>query len=219
MKNTADKELSACTPAPVRPECFNHTCNLPYGLIAQHVHQAMKDFVNFLDLINSQFCARGMLRLELFLMPATFSGMVGDFITARIPEYCRGVVKNRHHNGHPDLISFGKFPADSVQYAQEGVEVKASRYASGWQGHNPEAVWLMVFCFNSNTLNERNKEEYEPRPFRFTGVYAAKLEKSDWFFSGRSVSSRRTITASVTKSGADKMKDNWVYKDSGELKR
>ncbi|GIW00120.1 MAG: hypothetical protein KatS3mg058_1523 [Roseiflexus sp.] len=132
MKNTADKELSACTPAPVRPECFNHTCNLPYGLTAQHVHQAMKDFVDFLDLINSQFCARGMLRLELFLMPATFSGMVGEFITARIPEYCRGVVKNRHHNGHPDLIPFGKFPEDSVQYAQEGVEVKASRYTSGW---------------------------------------------------------------------------------------
>ncbi|MCS6940601.1 MAG: hypothetical protein NZ699_19515 [Roseiflexus sp.] len=219
MKNATDEELGACTPAPVRPECFNHQCNLPYGLTAKHVRRAMEDFIDFLSLMNSQFCTRGMPRLELLLMPATFSGMIGEFIAARIPEYCTALVKNRYHNGHPDLIPLSKFPEGAVQYAQEGIEVKASRYTSGWQGHNPESVWLMVFCFDSNTPNEGNKKSYKPRPFRFTGVYAAKLEKSDWSFSGRSESSRRTITASVTKSSAKKMKNNWVYKDLGKPKR
>lgn len=58
-----------------------------------------------------------------------------------------------------------------------------------------------------------------PKPFCFKGVYAARLEQDDWAFSGRSGASRRTITASVTQSGTKKMKANWIYKDSTELKR
>jgi len=42
----------------------------------------------------------------------------------------------------------------------------------------------------------------------------AKLTKRDWIFSGRSGSSRRTITASVTESGYRKMMRNWIYKDA-----
>jgi hypothetical protein len=38
----------------------------------------------------------------------------------------------------------------------------------------------------------------------------------DWAFSGRSATSRRTITASVTQGGVQKMKANWVYEDLGE---
>jgi phosphate-selective porin len=63
------------------------------------------------------------------------------------------------------------FPEDTVQYATEGIEVKGSRHGSGWQGHNPEAVWLMVFHFDSNTSNDPAKG-IGPKPFRFRGVYA-----------------------------------------------
>jgi len=42
-------------------------------------------------------------------------------------------------------------------------------------------------------------------------VVAADLKKSDWKFAGRSAESRRTITASVTQSGYDKMVANWIY--------
>ena len=41
----------------------------------------------------------------------------------------------------------------------------------------------------------------------------ARLVKSDWNFAGRKGESRRTITASVTKSGYEKMTANWLYKD------
>ena len=43
-------------------------------------------------------------------------------------------------------------------------------------------------------------------------VCGALLEKSDWLFAGRSETSRRTITASVTRTGYDKMMANWLYK-------
>ena len=86
---------------------------------------------------------------------------------------------------------------------------------SGWQGHNPESIWLMVFCFDSNTSNDLI-QGILPKPFRFRGVYAGKLDKSDWTFAGRSATSRRTITASVNRNGVGKMKANWIYEDLSE---
>jgi len=150
-------------------------------------------------------------------MPANFSSIVCEFMNISIPKYCPTLVKNRYHNGHPDLVPKGMFPDDAVQYALEGIEVKGSRHATGWQGHNPESVWLVVFHFDSNTSNDRRRG-IAPKPFRFMGVYAARLGKEDWAFAGRSATSRRTITASVTRSGVEKMKANWVYQapDSGE---
>jgi hypothetical protein len=212
---TDDKELLACTPVPVDPDFFNPNCTLPYGLTLEHICQAMEDFVDFLGFINQQLHVKEIPRLESFLMPANFSSIVGEFINISIPMYCSSLVKNQYHNGHPDLIPSGMFPGNAVQYAQEGIEVKGSRHARGWQGHNPESVWLMVFHFDSNTSRDRRKG-IGPKPFRFRGVYTAKLEKEDWTFSGRSATSRRTITASVNRSGVEKMKSNWAYEDLGE---
>lgn len=207
-----NSEKEAQTPVPVDRAKFNQQCQLPYGLETNHIAEAMEEFIDFLGFLNQQLHVKGLPRLESFLMPANFSSIVGEFMNLRIPEHCPGLVKNQYHNGHPDLIPAGRFPDDAVQYSSEGIEVKGSRHASGWQGHNPESVWLMVFHFDSNTSNDKRKG-IVPKPFKFRGVYAAKLEEDDWSFSGRSSTSRRTITASVKRSGVTKMKDNWIYQD------
>lgn len=208
-------EAQALVPFPVQRAWLNLACRLPYGLEADHVYQSMAEFVDFLGFINQQLFQKEFPRLESFLMPAGFSSLVGEFMNVTIPKYCLTLVKNRFHNGHPDLVPSGVFPGDAVQFSHEGVEIKGSRRASGWQGHNPEAVWLMVFHFDSNTANDATKD-IGPRRFRFKAVYAARLEMADWNFSGRSETSRRTITASVNQHGVAKMKANWVYLDSGE---
>lgn len=197
---------------PIKSESFNLTCTLPYGLTQEAIAQAMNEFVEFLAFINGQLHSKQMPRLESFLMPASFSSLVGEFVGMRIPEYCPKLVKNQYHNGHPDLLPAGVFPGNAIAYTDEGVEVKASRYPRGWQGHNPEAVWLMVFHFDSHTAQQQQRG-IAPRPFGFRGVYAAQLTKEDWTFSGRSEISRRTITASVNETGVTKMRANWVYQD------
>jgi hypothetical protein len=55
------------------------------------------------------------------------------------------------------------------------------------------------------------------RPTEIAGVYAAQLRKRDWSFSGRKGESRRTITASITKSGMDKLRSNIVYSKNTPL--
>lgn len=200
----------ACQPHPVDSNGFNPNANIPYGCTTEHIRLAMNDFIDFLGFINQQLYGRGLERFETMLMPANFSSLVGEFMITSIPKYCSTIAKNQYHNGHPDLIPAEMFPNNAVQYAGEGIEVKASRYLRGWQGHNPEAIWLMVFVFDSNRPSDYVKN-IQPKPFRFVKVAGAMLTKNDWSFSGRSGNSRRTITASVNNSGYQKMIANWIY--------
>ena len=205
-------EKRACTPLDLNPKGFNTSAQLPYGLTPQHIKRAMQDLLDFLGFINGQLFSKSIPRLEAFLMPANFSSLVGEFMNITIPKYCQSIVKNKYHNGHPDLIPKGHFPGDAVQHATEGIEVKGSRHRTGWQGHNPENIWLMVFIFDANSSRDELKGT-PPKPFRLLEVLGAQLFKDDWNFSGRSATSRRTITASVTRSGYEKMAANWIYRD------
>lgn len=189
---------------------FNQKAVIPFGVTTAHIRSAMRDFADFLATIDGQLQHKEMDRLEDTLMQANFSSIVGEFVTARIPRYCETVVKNRHHNGHPDLLPAGKYKDDDAQHAgADGIEIKASRYLHGWQGHNAENVWLMVFVFQSGRAGPKVEKT---QAFKFLIVAGALLAKSDWLFAGRSKTSRRTITASVTKRGAQKMMANWIYK-------
>ncbi len=210
-----DLERAACTPAPIASSGFNTHAVIPCGCKIHHIRQAMSDFLDFVGFINEQLNTRQIPRLESFLMPANFSSMVGEFMTVAIPKYCRSVIKNKYHNGHPDMLPKGKYPGDLALHAARGIEVKASRHGSGWQGHNAEDVWLMVFVFDANSARDA-AQGIAPKPFRFVKVLGAQLEKSDWAFSGRSATSRRTITASVTRTGFEKMDANWIYRAESE---
>ena len=210
-----DLERIACAPLPLSPKGFNPSAEIPCGCTIAHVRKAMADFLDFLGFINRQLNTKRIPRFESFLMPANFSSMVGEFMTAAIPKYCRSIVKNKYHNGHPDMLPKGEYPGDSALHATTGIEIKASRHGSGWQGHNAEDVWLMVFVFDANSARDAG-QGLCPKPFRFVKVLGAQLEKSDWAFSGRSATSRRTITASVTRSGFQKMEANWIYRAASE---
>jgi len=202
-------EREACDPIALDASGFNQSARLPYGLEVNHIRSAMSDFLDFLGFVNSQLHTKHIVRLESMLMPANFSSIVGEFMASTIPKYCADLVKNQYHNGHPDLVPAAMFSGDAVQHGQQGIEIKASRYSRAWQGHNPEDVWLMVFVFDSN-----RPKDGMPRPFRFVKIIGAQLAKEDWLFSGRSGASRRTITASVTESGYQKMTANWIYQSS-----
>lgn len=205
-------DLDACAAVAVDPEKFNQLAKLPYGLTIDSLVKSMREFTSFLSFINQQLHTQNIPRMECFLMAANFSSIVGEFMSTTIPKHCPTLVKNRYHNGHPDLVPQGLFLNDSVSHATEGIEIKGSRHPSGWQGHNPENIWLLVFTFKSNTATEFQNGQPN-KSFQFSGVYAAKLDVDDWTFSGRSETSRRTITASVNREGNKKMIANWVYKD------
>jgi len=203
-------------PLALAPNGFNAQADMPHGLQIAHVKAAMERFIEFLGFINEQLVKKTMPVLEMMLMPANFSSLVGEFMVAHIGRICPSMAKNQYHNGYPDLIPINRYESDAVQHGSEGIEVKASRYMSGWQGHNPETGWLMVFMFDSS--RQQDLEQGLPqKPFHFRRIAAARLREEDWSFSGRSATSRRTITASVIRSGRDKMMSNWIYNEAGPL--
>ena len=190
------------------PSRFNKGAKFPYGCAIKAVRKSMEAFIEFLGFLNQQLLTRDLPRIEMLMMPANFSSLVGEFILSSIPKHCPTLVKNRFHNGHPDLIPKFRYANDLVLHGAEGIEVKASRYDRAWQGHNAEECWLMVFVFQANSSSAYDAA---PLAFKFRSVYLGKLDKGDWKFAGRSETSRRTITASVTKTGALKLRENWIY--------
>lgn len=210
MQIPIDAEHAACNAVKVKIEDFNPNAKIPFGVTINHVYAAMNDFIEFMRMVNVRLHENSSPRFETMLMPANFSSIVGEFLTSNLPKHSPGIVKNRYHNGHPDLLPAGQFPGDSQQYCELGIEVKSSRYLRAWQGHNAEDCWLMVVMFDANrAVDEANG--IPPMPFRFLRVLGAQLTKEDWKFAGRSETSRRTITASVTNSGYEKLMSNWIY--------
>jgi len=205
-------DLNYCVPEqPVR-ENFNLNAKIPFGVSVGGIFRAMMDFTDFLRTVDTELVRKGLARLEDMLMPANFSSIVGEFITSSLPKHCPTIAKNTYHNGHPDLLPAGKYPGNAAQHVgSDGIEVKASRYKKSWQGHNPEDVRLMVFVFEGGRPSDANTAKEKTR-FRFLAVYGAQLEKTDWKFDGRSLTSRRTITATVLASGFEKMASNWIYR-------
>lgn len=205
-----DPETIACTPYTPDDRYLNSSARIPFDCVPEHVFKAMREFCSFLGFVNQQLHSRQLPRLESFLMPANFSSIVGEFMALTIPKHCATLARNTYHNGHPDLLPAGLFPNNAVQHAHEGIEIKASRYTRGWQGHNAEASWVMVFVFEANGVRDYDRG-IAPRPFKFLRVVGAQLTEADWKFSGRTGESRRTITASVRPSGFNKLMANIIY--------
>src|SRR5688572_19914766 len=78
------REKVACTPTPVRLDKFNKAAKIPHGLTTEHIFEAMNEFINFIGFINTQLNTKNIQRFESMLMPANFSSMVGEFMTATI---------------------------------------------------------------------------------------------------------------------------------------
>jgi hypothetical protein len=212
MMRRVKPNLAYCVPEQPAYEDFNVNSRIPFGVSFEHIFQAMLDFTDFLRTVDTELARKKMSRLEDMRMPANFSSMVGEFITSNLPKHCPTIAKNTYHNGHPDLLPAGKYPGNAAQHVgSDGIEVKASRYKKGWQGHNPEDVWLMVFVFEGGRPSDAHTVKEMTR-FRFLAVYGALLKKTDWQFAGRSQTSRRTITATVLPSGFEKMEKNWIYR-------
>lgn len=194
----------------VHPRGFNYDLRLPYGLRVGEVRAAIEDIYDFLHNVNRFLTDKGWDRLEETLMPATFSGMISELVVQSTSKQSASLNRNQYHNGRPDLVPRGLYPNDAVLRGEEGIEVKASRYEGGWQGHNIESGWIMIFQYQVD-LETQPVEEREPT--KFVRVLIAQLEEEDWGFSGRGAGSRRTITASILRSGMQKLLANPLYLD------
>lgn len=195
--------LAAVHRATLHPRGFNERAVIPYGLRVGEVKAALDDVYDFFYNVNRFLVDKGWERLEETLSAASFSGMLSEMVVQGVSKRSTTIVKNQHHNGRPDLVLRGHYERDAVLHGVEGIEVKASRYPGGWQGHNVESGWIMIVQFHHLADEATTLDR----------VLLAQLEASDWSFSGRAEASRRTPTASILRSGVLKLEANPVYLD------
>ena len=194
----------------LHPRGFNQNVQLPYGLRVAEVRAAIEDICDFLHNVNRFLTERGWDRLEETLMAATFSGVISEMVVQSTSKQSASLIRNQYHNGRPDLLPKGMYSNDAALQSAEGIEVKASRNVSGWQGHNVESGWIMVFQYAVDLETEPVEER---QPTKFVRVLIAQLSEGDWGFSGRRETSRRTPTASILRSGREKLLANPLYLD------
>lgn len=181
-------------------------------MTAAGVVAAVSDVYSYLHALNASSVEYGYGRLEDIMQPAGFSGLMSNvFVRALAREFSNatpGLAMNQHGNGRPDLVPRAVYEDDYILHGTEGVEVKASRATSGWQGHNAEAGWLMIVQFDIDIVTT---PVYDRAPTTITRVMLAHLDADDWNVSGRSETSRRTPTASINQSGKEKLWSGIVY--------
>jgi len=188
----------------------NRQVVLPYGLRVSEIEEAVAETYRLFHGLNDYLVGAGFRPLEQLLLGNSLSGIISELLVKNIARACPTLEANLKVGGYPDLLPKGHYPSNLVLKGEEGLEVKASIQKGGWQGHNPEACWLMVFRYEVGGHDAR-----QVLPLTFIEILCARLAKSDWSFSGRKGTSRRTPTASITAAGIEKLRANFLYRLPG----
>ena len=191
----------------VREDCFNAGITLPYALRLKDFEMAMQDIYDFFYDINKGLIRRGLLRLDDILRPAIMSGLLSDMLTASLSKHSRSLTVNCYHNGHPDLIVNGVYPGNRIKAGEQGLEIKTKRKSGGAvDTHGARNQWMCVFVYEVDCLTEPAKDR---APMTFSEVYLGKVTLEDFRKNARGELGTRTAT--LHKSGIEKLRKNWIY--------
>jgi len=189
---------------------INRGVELPYGLQVSEVEKGVAETYRLFHGINDFLIHDGFRPLEELLLGNSLSGILSEFLVKNIARASQTLEANMKVGGHPDLLPKGHYSSNLVLKGDEGIEVKSSIQRGGWQGHNPEDCWLMVFRY---AIGEQDNDDIVPLTVH--EILCAKLVRTDWSVSGRKGESRRTPTASITSTGVEKLRSNFLFRLPG----
>ena len=201
----------------VEKKFINNDSTLPFGVTVSEVVETVNSVYAFLFDMDSFLVNKEYPCLSDLILGNTFSGVVSEVIVKTLSDASPALVRNEYIGGHPDLLPTSKGYSKGSAYlkAPEGIEVKTSKQKGGWQGHNTEGGWFIIFRY---TMHEAGLLATNPT-LEFVEVLAAEIDSSDWSFSGRKGKSRRTPTASILKSGTSKLRSNAIIRNPNYLVR
>jgi len=90
---------------------------LPYGIRVEHIQQAMREVYDILDDMSRPLVARGLGRLEDFMLGNSLSGLISELLVQGLAKRT-GMKRNVLVGGFPDLLP-AYFSGNSVQGATE----------------------------------------------------------------------------------------------------
>jgi hypothetical protein len=188
---------------------FNPEPLLPFSLRVSDFEHAVQDIYDFFYDVNSLLLQKGLHRLDDMMRPAAMSGLISDMVTAALAKFSRGLVENKHFNGHPDLIVRNRYANDAVASGADGIEIKSTRKTGGAvDTHGARKQWMCVFVY---VVDNETEPATERAPMRFTEIYLAEVEESDFRSNARGALGTRTAT--LHRDGVIKLRAGWIYKE------
>lgn len=198
----------AVTRNEVENDAFNSGATLPYELRKDDFRLAMQDVYDFFFDVNTHLVGKGLERLDDMLRPAIMSGLLSDMLTASMAKHSRTLVANSYFNGHPDLVVNGRYPNNSVQSGEDGIEIKTTRRAGGAvDTHGARNQWMCVFVYG---VDKETEPAVSRHPMAFTEVYLGQVAIEDFRRNPRGELGTRTATLHAV--GIAKLRENWVYR-------
>ncbi|MDA2917997.1 hypothetical protein MYX76_00625 [Desulfobacterota bacterium AH_259_B03_O07] len=134
-------------PTKLDPRYVNLRVILPYALKVEAVEKAVAETYRLFHGFNDFLESGGFRPLEELLLGNLLSGIISEFLVKNIARASETLEANMKVGGHPDLLPRGHYSSNLVLKGDEGIEIKSSIQRGGWQGHNPEDCWLMVFRY------------------------------------------------------------------------
>lgn len=187
---------------------LNNDAELPYELRLADFRIAMQDVYDFFFDVNSHLIAKGLDRLDDMLRPAIMSGLLSDMLTASLAKHSRTLVENNYFNGHPDLVVKGKYPKNSINAGEHGVEVKTTRKTGGAvDTHGARNQWMCVFVYE---VDNESEPAVNRAPLTFREIYLGKVTIADFRKNARGELGTRTATLHAE--GIAKLRKSWIYK-------
>lgn len=190
---------------------FNPAAFFPYGLNKGDFSKAMSDVYELMHEIDTRTVEDYWGRLEDMLPKQTLSGLLSALLGSSLAKASHSLVVNGIANGHPDLLPKGRYPADRVMNADEGIEVKTTVKAGGAVDmHGARDHWLCVFVYDPDVVFNDERPFLERQVTHFTEVYLSHVTVDMYRHNERGELGTRTAT--LDRDGLVRFRRNWIYK-------
>lgn len=180
---------------------------MPYGLQQRDFVNAMEALYDFFHAVNTALVGRGLEWAENTIRAAAVSNIISDMTAAAIAKHSNGLVENRQHNGHPDLIPHGMYADDKVKAGEHGVEIKSTRGTVA-DTHGARTGWVCQFNY---------KPDKEPiianrAPTVVTHIYLAQVTPEHFRRNVR-LTDLGTDTSTLHREGLAVLRAGVIYTD------
>lgn len=152
---------------------------LPYDLTNSHIQEAMAGVYDILDDMSRPLVARGVGRVEDFMLGNSLSGLISELLVRGLAQQT-GMKRNVLVGGFPDLLP-AYFSGNSFQSASEGIEAKTTIQPRKLEAHHQFVGDFLLFQYFADVPDPETVPVFARWPIEFYGVVIGRVESASWW--------------------------------------
>jgi hypothetical protein len=152
---------------------------LPYGMKLEHIQRAMRFVYSILDDMSQPLVARGIGRVEDFMLGNSLSGLISELLVRQLAQ-TTGMKRNVLVGGFPDLLPT-HYPGNAYQDAREGIEAKTTIQPRKLEAHHQFVGDFLLFQYFADLADPQQTAVESRWPLEFYGVVFGRIADKSWW--------------------------------------